>query len=176
MGLISTLGAYDFGYLSAGRLLYRTEKTLSAMEKLERYRGHFYNWYDTRTLEPLHPLYVSTVDSGNLAGHLTTLAEGLRELSGAPLLPRAWLKGLEDTARIFLEELSLRAAGPDSVIVPDSVRHNILRQLDLLGRERLQRRVTISAETTEVIDRLADSVLEAVRGAVTSSPEAHRKS
>ena len=46
------------------------------MQKLERYRGHFYNWYDTQSLKPLPPLYVSTVDSGNLAGHLLTLRPG----------------------------------------------------------------------------------------------------
>ena len=56
------------------------------MDKLQRYRGHFYNWYDTRTLEPLRPMYVSTVDSGNLAGHLITLAAGLDELAEAKIL------------------------------------------------------------------------------------------
>ncbi|MBU0714034.1 MAG: cyclic beta 1-2 glucan synthetase [Verrucomicrobia bacterium] len=111
MGLISTLAAYDFGYLSAGRLIVRIEQTLATMEKLERYRGHFYNWYDTQTLNPLHPLYVSTVDSGNLAGHLTTLSEGLRELPGAPMLPPHWREGLEDTTRILLEETDRLMAG-----------------------------------------------------------------
>ncbi|MFH1968828.1 MAG: cyclic beta 1-2 glucan synthetase, partial [Verrucomicrobiota bacterium] len=105
MGLISNLAAYDFGYLSAGSLIGRTEQTLATMEKLERYRGHFYNWYDTHTLDPLHPLYVSTVDSGNLAGYLTTLSEGLRELPRAPILPPHWQSGLEDTTRVLLEEI-----------------------------------------------------------------------
>ena len=51
------------------------------MERLERYRGHFFNWYDTRTLEPLLPRYVSTVDSGNLVGYLLTLRMGLLQLA-----------------------------------------------------------------------------------------------
>ena len=75
--LLSNLAAYDFGYIPVSDLIDRTTKTLSTLDKLQRYRGHFYNWYDTRSLEPLHPRYVSTVDSGNLAGHLVTMAAGL---------------------------------------------------------------------------------------------------
>jgi hypothetical protein len=76
MSLLADLSAYDFAYLSAAELLQRTENTLATMEKMERYRGHFYNWYDTRTLQTLQPQYVSSVDSGNLAGAL------LRHLAG----------------------------------------------------------------------------------------------
>lgn len=135
MALISTLAAYDFGYLSAGCLVARIEKTLATMEKLERYRGHFYNWYDTQTLVPLHPLYVSTVDSGNLAGHLTTLSEGLRELPGAPMLPPHWREGLEDTSRIFLEEIDRLTAGrleSETGFILIAARENVLRQMAAL--------------------------------------------
>ena len=69
LALLANLAARDFGYISTGRLIRRTQDTLGAMQRLERYRGHFYNWYETRTLHPLLPLYVSSVDSGNLAGH-----------------------------------------------------------------------------------------------------------
>ena len=74
LALLANLAALDFGYLPADGLIRRTRDTLATMQGLERYRGHFYNWYDTRTLEPLLPLYISSVDSGNLAGHLLTLA------------------------------------------------------------------------------------------------------
>ena len=70
-------------------MIERTTRTLATLDKLQRYRGHFYNWYDTRTLEPLRPLYVSTVDSGNLAGHLLTLAAGLDKLAGRMARPTA---------------------------------------------------------------------------------------
>jgi hypothetical protein len=70
-----------------GKLLERTANTLDTMAGLERHRGHFYNWYDTQTLQPLPPLYVSTVDSGNLAGHLLTLRAGLLALADEPILP-----------------------------------------------------------------------------------------
>jgi hypothetical protein len=86
VSLISTLAAYDFGYISAGRLIDRTRNTLSTMTRLERFHGHFLNWYDTRTLEPLLPKYVSSVDSGNLAGHLLILRAGLLEIPANPLV------------------------------------------------------------------------------------------
>ena len=79
LALLANLAARDFGYLSLAGLIQRTQATLATMQRLERHRGHFYNWYETRTLKPLLPLYVSSVDSGNLAGHLLTLAAGLRE-------------------------------------------------------------------------------------------------
>ncbi len=69
LALLANLAAYDFGYLPTGQLIGRIESTFGTMESLERYQGHFYNWYDTLSLQPLPPLYISTVDSGNLAGH-----------------------------------------------------------------------------------------------------------
>ena len=88
LALLANLAACDFGYLPVGQLIRRTQDALGAMQGLERYRGHFFNWYDTRTLKPLLPLYVSSVDSGNLAGHLLTLGPGLAELAG-PTDPRS---------------------------------------------------------------------------------------
>ena len=106
MSLLATMAAYDFGYLSAGELLQRTEHTLATMEELERYRGHFYNWYDTRTLKPLRPLYVSSVDSGNLAGCLLTLQSGLAELKEHPVLPLGVFHGLQDTLQVLSDHVS----------------------------------------------------------------------
>jgi cellobiose phosphorylase len=112
MGLLANLGAYDLGYISAGELLRRTESTFATMEKLERYRGHFYNWYDTRTLQPLRPQYVSSVDSGNLAASLLTLHAGLAELKEQPVLPPCAFQGLEDTFLVAVEHLP-SPASPD---------------------------------------------------------------
>ena len=100
LALLANLAARDFGFLSVDRLLQRTAATLGTMERLERHRGHFYNWYETRTLQPLLPLYVSSVDSGNLAGHLLTLGAGLRELSDARIFDPQIFAGLRDTAGI----------------------------------------------------------------------------
>src|SRR5436309_16070182 len=73
------------------------------MESLERFRGHCYNWYDTQTLAPLVPAYVSTVDSGNLAAHLLTLRPGLTALTDTPILSHRWLKGLSDSFALLLD-------------------------------------------------------------------------
>jgi cellobiose phosphorylase len=101
MALLANLAAHDFGYLTVEGLIRRTHNTLATMQRLERYRGHFYNWYETRTLKPLLPLYVSSVDSGNLAGHLLTLGAGLREQADAAIFRPEVFAGLRDTVRIL---------------------------------------------------------------------------
>ncbi len=80
MGLLSILSAHDLGFIETAELVERVDAALTTVEGLERLEGHLYNWYDTVSLAPLEPRYVSTVDSGNLAGALVALAEGLREL------------------------------------------------------------------------------------------------
>ncbi len=105
MSLLADLSAYDFGYIAGGEFLRLVGNTLATMEKLERYRGHFYNWYDTHTLQPLSPQYVSSVDSGNLAGSLLTLQAGLVELKDQPVLSVNAFQGLQDTLRVLAEHL-----------------------------------------------------------------------
>ena len=98
LGLLAALAAHDFGYVSTPGLLERLERTFDTMEGLERHEGHLLNWYDTRSLRPLPPRYVSTVDSGNLAAVLVTLVAGLRSLRATD--ERARLRsGLGDTVR-----------------------------------------------------------------------------
>ncbi len=103
LALLANLSACDFGYISAGRLLDRTARAFQAMFEMERHRGHFYNWYDTQSLAPLEPRYISSVDSGNLAGHLLTLRQGLLALAGEPILPSRTLQGLRDTFDLVAE-------------------------------------------------------------------------
>ena len=103
LALLANLSAYDFGYIHAGQLIERTTNAFRTMESLERHRGHFYNWYDTQSLRPLHPLYVSTVDSGNLAGHLLTLRPGLLALSDQKILGSRWLEGLSDSLEVLVD-------------------------------------------------------------------------
>ena len=95
--LLVNLSAHDFGYISTGRLVDRTMRAFQAMSEMERHRGHFYNWYDTESLTPLEPRYISSVDSGNLAGHLLTLRPGLLALAGESILPSRTFEGLRDT-------------------------------------------------------------------------------
>lgn len=105
LSLLSNLAAHDLGYLSAGQLLDRTARSLESMEQLERHRGHFLNWYDTITRKALRPGYVSTVDTGNLLGHLRVLRSGLLELGERPVLPESALEGLRDTLGVLTAQV-----------------------------------------------------------------------
>ena len=112
--LLSILAAHDRGYIGMFELSLRLSDTLAGMKQLEKYRGHLLNWYDTRTLEPLRPRYVSVVDSGNLAGCLLTLKQGCLEIQNTPFLNRKSWQGFIDILDILvdiLEEESLEAAG-----------------------------------------------------------------
>jgi cyclic beta-1,2-glucan synthetase len=105
--LLSTLAAYDFGYINVATLLSRLEATFGTLLGMQRYRGHFYNWYDTRTLEPLAPRYISTVDSGNLAGYLVALRAALLDIGErAPAIRASFLEGLEDLVGLVDDELA----------------------------------------------------------------------
>src|SRR6185436_1979822 len=105
--LLAVLAAHDFGYLSASDVVDRLEPTFDTLLRMQRYRGHFYNWYDTRSLVPLAPPYISTVDSGNLAGYLLALRSGLGELTGsAPLIDACALEGLEDMLGLLEAEVT----------------------------------------------------------------------
>ena len=87
--LLSASCARRFGWIGTLELLDRLEATLATLQVMERHRGHFLNWYDTETLQPLHPRYVSTVDSGNLCAHLVAVAQACHALATQPLSPRA---------------------------------------------------------------------------------------
>ena len=83
--LLSAVSARDFGWIGTTEAVERLEATLATMSELERFRGHFFNWYDTQDLRPLDPRYVSSVDSGNLAGHLIALANACAEWRDHPI-------------------------------------------------------------------------------------------
>jgi cellobiose phosphorylase len=107
MYLLSTLAARDFGYISTSHLISRIQDAFKSMRRLERFRGHFFNWYETKTLRAMRPRYVSTVDSGNLVGSLIVLRGGLLELKTSRMVSDQWIKGIKDTARILEEEAAL---------------------------------------------------------------------
>ncbi len=115
MGMLSTLAAYDLGYLPTGALVERLEALLGTTESLERYEGHLLNWYDTRTLAPLPPRYVSTVDSGNLVGALLALAAGLIEVRDRPQSAGQVRAGLSDTTRVAREALAALEAPTQAI-------------------------------------------------------------
>jgi cyclic beta-1,2-glucan synthetase len=104
LSLLANLSAYDFGYINTGELLDRTSKTFNSMNLMERYQGHFFNWYDTQSLKPLRPLYISSVDSGNLAGHLLTLQQGLLSLPDQLIVGPRLFEGMTDTLQILIKQ------------------------------------------------------------------------
>jgi cyclic beta-1,2-glucan synthetase len=106
--LLSVVAAREFGWLGTHDALDRLEATFATLDRLERFRGHFLNWYDTHDLRPLDPRYVSTVDSGNFAGHLLVLAESCRQWARASAtqpLGAQWRQGILDTL-VELETLA----------------------------------------------------------------------
>ena len=107
--LLSVAAAREFGWIGTFEALDRLEATLDSLGKLETYRGHYFNWYDTHDLRALEPKYVSTVDSGNLAGHLLTLQGFLLRWLTDAIHSARYLQGLLDT----LEAMQLAAARLD---------------------------------------------------------------
>jgi cyclic beta-1,2-glucan synthetase len=115
--LLSVVAAHDFGWLGLIDTIERLEATLSTLNKLPRLHGHFYNWYDTTDLHTLEPRYVSTVDSGNLAGHLLVLIEACQEMLRQPLALSSKLTGLMDTQQLFMDALALSTSDERTLTV-----------------------------------------------------------
>ena len=84
--LLSTTTAYDLGFVTLDEMTERLEQAFDSLERLERFRGHFFNWYDLNRLDVLEPKYISTVDSGNLAGHLIALRQACLTIPDDPLM------------------------------------------------------------------------------------------
>ncbi|TGE32405.1 glucoamylase family protein [Desulfosporosinus sp. Sb-LF] len=105
LALLANLAARDFGYVTLATVYEQIEQSLETIDKLEHWQGHLYNWYDTQSLRPLEPLYVSTVDSGNFVLYLLTLKSGLTEILDKPLNDRQSVLGLQDTYNLLIEAL-----------------------------------------------------------------------
>ena len=115
--LLSTLSAYDLGYIGAIDLSVRLQATFDTITGLEHYRGHLLNWYDTQTLESLTPRYISTVDSGNLAGSLIAIKQACLAFPDVEVMPvQRWI-GLQDTLRLLEAYLdTLLMSSPDAPV------------------------------------------------------------
>ncbi|HKR11781.1 MAG TPA: glucoamylase family protein [Pyrinomonadaceae bacterium] len=120
--LLATSSAHDLGYVGSLEFVEREELTFATMARLGRLDGHFFNWYDTKTLEPLLPQYISTVDSGNLAGHLIAVKQACVEFPDTKLFDRRVIDGLSDTVNgIATEAKTLGSVRQRTEVV--TVRH-----------------------------------------------------
>ncbi len=130
--LLSTVSARDFGWISLSEAITRIDATMTTMESMPRSRGHLYNWYDTTTLKPLYPLYISAVDSGNLAGHLVAVAAACAEWAEAPSVHlQGDFEGILDTVTILDESLE---ALPDDRRQLRPLRQRLADRLDGMRR------------------------------------------
>ncbi len=103
--LLAAMGARDCGFVSISQLIHIWNETWSSWRKLETYKGHYFNWYETSELKTLSPRYVSTVDSGNLAACLLAWQTCLHEVSEQPILHPKLLLGIGDTLDCLIEDL-----------------------------------------------------------------------
>jgi len=151
--LLSAVSARDFGWAGIAETVERLEATLETMRGLQRYRGHFLNWYDTRDLHPLEPQYVSSVDSGNLAGHLLALANACREWMHSMHAPEAGaaqaLAGIADGLDLTRE--AVRGL-PEDRRTQTITRRQLSEALDTLGAALGQGIAKIGPEAATMLD------------------------
>jgi cyclic beta-1,2-glucan synthetase len=132
----STLAAYDLGYLDQLGLATRLATTVETLEKMELFRGHFLNWYDTRTLQPLHPRYISTVDSGNLAASLMVTAQACKSMPDERIFRWDLWRGYLDTLANLTETLK-GMVKPEFDLQVEEINQNILAVHDEILAVRL---------------------------------------
>ena len=160
--LLSTLSAYDMGYLGLSELAVRLRITLESMDKLEHYRGHLLNWYDSQTLAALPPRYISTVDGGNLAASLITLRQGCLSMKDAPVLGEKEWQGLLAILDILAEALqALEKNNPDASVESFEVElTSIYERLSKIQEEPAEWTNTLAWLSGEGWERVSHRLLE----------------
>jgi cyclic beta-1,2-glucan synthetase len=179
--LLSVIAAEDFGWIGMVEAVERLEATLAAMNQMERHRGHFYNWYGTADLRPLEPAYISSVDSGNLAGHLIALWNACGDMAARPLLEANWRAGIEDALDLLREALAAQGGGLLAEALADLARDiqpvatspdSELAQLDALASHA--ERIVLRVQGLSESGAKAEAVIwvEALKAAIVG----HRRS
>jgi cellobiose phosphorylase len=152
LSLLSNLSACNFGYITTGQFIGRTTKTINTMEKMERYKGHFYNWYDTRSLNPLLPKYISTVDSGNLIAHLLILRQGMLAIPHQKMPCLKLFEGLRDTLCVLAGTLEEKDIG---LLQQFTIDLEVICNTDLIAYDGLEKcRGGLAKSFTPVFEKL----------------------
>ncbi|HEX4999015.1 MAG TPA: glucoamylase family protein [Terriglobia bacterium] len=158
MWFMAAVSARDLGFLTAEQMIDRCSATVETLRRLERCEGHILNWYDTKTLEPLQPRYVSTVDSGNLIASLWTLEQACLELEAQPQLDGRSLEGLADTLGIIQD----RFPGDHTTAVPLETLRTLFREES--SGSLVMERIRLSAEP-------AKKLVESLRWSTSETSE-----
>ena len=156
--LLSAVAAHDFGWIGTYEFVDRMEATLATMGRLELFRGHFYNWYETRDLRPLDPKYVSSVDSGNLAGHLLAFGNACREIIDRPIVDSSWRHGIEDAIALTRESLSALTPDKRTHTVTPRQLLEVLDALDVTLRSDIKGSAGLSAQLAELNVHAASAI------------------
>ncbi|MGZ5787698.1 MAG: glucoamylase family protein, partial [Ramlibacter sp.] len=149
--LLSAVAARDFGWAGTLETVERIEAAFASLDKLPRFKGHFYNWYGTLDLQPLAPAYVSSVDSGNLAGHLIALANACEEWIAAPVAAGVAM-GAADNLRLAHEAMALLPAASGEAGRPLAT---------LLGEMQVQMKARLGEPFPAALKRLVDKAAQA---------------
>ncbi len=188
--LLSVASAREFGWIGTGQAIDRLEATIATIASLQHMRGHLFNWYDTRDLRPLEPRYISTVDSGNLAGHLIALANACEAWRDRPLDAARRFSGVADALDITRAEcarlrdgrqtqtVTLHQLDESLAVVSSALQQASLSQVDCLAQLtglRAKAEIMVDIASAIAIERgdgpSADTLLWAC--AVLSSIDAH---
>ena len=171
--LVSTLSAYDLGYMGLFELAVRLRSTIESMDKLEHYRGHLLNWYDSQTLTALPPRYISTVDSGNLAACLITLKKGCLALADAPLLSENQWQGLLVILDILSEALqALEKNNPHASLESFEVElTSIYKRVSAIQNQPSAWKLTLDWLSGEGWERVSHRLMELLESHPNLNPE-----
>ena len=169
MMFLSSLAAWDLGFVGPFDFATRVQRALDTLDRLERYQGHFLNWYDTSLLSPLEPRYVSTVDSGNLSGCLIAFKEGCAEAARERALRPALWDGLRDTLDLLRQSLE-RISDRDATEVLIQTGAVADRAIQTRDDPKTWRAVVVELCESE-IPKLEGAVATAVTAAKTARPQ-----
>jgi cyclic beta-1,2-glucan synthetase len=155
MHLLSNMSSFDLGYLGFSAFGNKTKESLEALDSLERYNGHFYNWYDVRSMQPINPKYVSSVDSANFLMNLIVLKQGVLDIIQKPIINDKTVSGLEDIFAVFLDDANLILKNRNVSKLDKRLAKNICREIDIINNVYL---VDIKQDSIESISRLLDNL------------------
>jgi cyclic beta-1,2-glucan synthetase len=157
--LLSIVSAHDFGWIGANQAIERLEATLATMIRMPRFHGHFFNWYDTRDLRVLEPKYVSSVDSGNLGGHLIAVANACREWRQSSMPAASRRAGIADALALIAEQaVDLRRGRRTQTVTPRQLEDSLASMTKMLAGASLAdealttQLAELSGEATALLD------------------------